>query len=348
MKMKQIEELLDIQGRLKASEVDQARFKQESEKADSDYGVNQSMVRGLESAGDSALKNPYVGVFGGARDMVAPTNFTDLVKRRDVAKPIEDKQAILDQYRAAKLGQFNKEQDFGLEMQKFNRQQDLEARKALLAQTQKPSKAQEAVDAAFAKDYNEFIVQGGSADAAKGITQLEDAKKALKEDSGLTGAVGYLPNMFGIKEAFAPKAKATQEAVEEVVQRNLRTILGAQFTEKEGERLISRAYNPKLSEAENIKRIDRLQKQMELAMNAKMEAAKFYEDEGTLRGFKGRTDFKNIVEDFDKDMASTDPKTPGASNPLINEANASAPVWNNDKEKRLEELLRKQAEGNLK
>src|SRR5690606_8783450 len=81
---------------------------------------------------------------------------------------------------------------------------------------------------------------------------------------------------------------STKEKVEEVVQRNLRVILGAQFTEKEGERLISRAYNPRLSEAENKARVDRLIQQISEAAKAKLDAAQYFQQHGSLVGWKGR------------------------------------------------------------
>ena len=92
-----------------------------------------------------------------------------------------------------------------------------------------------------------------------------------------------------------------QQGVEEVVQRNLRLVLGAQFTEKEGERLISRAFDPSLSEKENKKRVDRLLNQIEKAANAKQKAAEYFEKHGTLKGFKGTLmtmqDFSNLKFD---------------------------------------------------
>ena len=85
-----------------------------------------------------------------------------------------------------------------------------------------------------------------------------------------------------------PESIAMHEAVEEVLQRNLRLILGAQFTQKEGERLIERAYNPALSEAENKKRVDRLITQIKQAAKAKEDASRYFENNGTLVGFRGQ------------------------------------------------------------
>jgi hypothetical protein len=88
-----------------------------------------------------------------------------------------------------------------------------------------------------------------------------------------------------------------QEMVESTVQRSLRVILGAQFTEKEGERLIARAYNPKLPPKVNADRVQRLLDQLQRAYDGKREAAAYYEANGTLQGFRGRTAWR--MSDFD-------------------------------------------------
>jgi hypothetical protein len=92
-----------------------------------------------------------------------------------------------------------------------------------------------------------------------------------------------LPNFVG--DRVNPEAAEVREAVEEVVQRNLRLVLGAQFTEKEGERLISRAYNPKLDEAENKKRVERLIKSIQDAAQEKLNMKSYFEKNGTLKGY---------------------------------------------------------------
>jgi hypothetical protein len=154
------------------------------------------------------------------------------------------------------------------------------------------SVGQETIDREFAKD----IVEFNSADVEKGLTQLQEASARLGgtakdadgkaiEPENLTGAmIGLMPDSFN--DIFNPKASEVKEAVEEVVQRNLRLVLGAQFTEKEGQRLISRAYNPRLDEKENKKRVDRLIKSIEGAMQQKQDQARYFNEKGTLKGYQ--------------------------------------------------------------
>lgn len=167
----------------------------------------------------------------------------------------------------------------------------------------KPTEAQKAVDTNFGKDYAEWVAGGGFADTQRQIAQLDEVVGKLKTKRGmfeqnLTGAgVGMTPDW--LLNVVNPEAVSARNAVEEVAQRNLRLVLGAQFTEKEGERLIARAYNPSLSEAENAKRVERLLSQIKQAAAAKVSAGQYYEQHGTLRGWSGKLP---TIADFDPDV----------------------------------------------
>jgi|LGOV01.1.fsa_nt_gb hypothetical protein len=155
-------------------------------------------------------------------------------------------------------------------------------------QGQPQSKGRTAADKEFAKVYVDYKAAGGFADAGKQLGQLKQVAKALASGEGaLTGPViGSTPD--SVLKFVNPEAISTREKVEEVVQRNLRLVLGAQFTEKEGERLIARAYNPNLSEKENSQRVLRLYNQMLSAARAKQSASNYFETHGTLTGWKGK------------------------------------------------------------
>jgi len=102
--------------------------------------------------------------------------------------------------------------------------------------------------------------------------------------------------------------------------------LGPQFTEKEGERLIARAYNPRLSEKENVKRVRRLIDQIKSAAKAKGDAADYFEKNGTLAGYKG-TIYKG--SDVDKLLPSLEEDKVGSKSPLINNNVEQIPRINN-------------------
>ena len=170
--------------------------------------------------------------------------------------------------------------------------------------------AERVVDSAYAKEYADWTAAGGYADIDKQLEQLDEAARMLESGrDDLTGPiVGGIPEW--IAPGVVPEAVSTREAVEEVVQRNLRLILGAQFTQKEGERLIARAYNPMLSEAENAKRVRRLITQIRAAAEAKQAAADYFSQYGTLKGWKGKVP---TFADFNPDA-----ETPTAAGGPVN------------------------------
>ena len=160
------------------------------------------------------------------------------------------------------------------------------------------SPAETAVDRNYAKSYEEDVAAGGLADMEKNISQLRGVRDMLTKKDGpnLTGPIlGRVPD--AIASITNPSAVNAREQVEEVVQRNLRVILGAQFTQNEGFALIKRAYNPALDEATNAKRVTRLINTMDQALQAKKDAAGYYEQHGTLKGFKGKLNY--TINDFD-------------------------------------------------
>lgn len=181
-----------------------------------------------------------------------------------------------------------------------------------LRPTERPEYISEKIDVekrgrAFTKTDEKFSTEyvkwktGGFADTAKNLDQLNAAVNELETSANeLTGKfIGNVPD-FAL-QFIEPRAIAVREQIEEVVQRNLREILGAQFTEKEGERLIARAYNKRLHPKENVKRIRRLMQQIGNAAKAKQEASDYFEQNGTLEGFKGKTysmnDFMSLLAD---------------------------------------------------
>ena len=145
---------------------------------------------------------------------------------------------------------------------------------------------QKAIDGKFAENYSEWK-QGGFEDVQKNLSDLKGALVQLKSGRTLTGPVtGSLPDV--VRAVTNPESLAVRDRVTNVVQRNLREILGAQFTQVEGDRLIARAYNERLNEAENARRVENLVKQIQAAAEQKQEAVAYFEKNGTLAGFTGK------------------------------------------------------------
>lgn len=165
---------------------------------------------------------------------------------------------------------------------------------------------------AYDKDAAEMALEwtagGERADTEKSLIQLREALARL--ESGADNLSGPLVGSWvgqALAPTFNPESLITKEAIEEVVQRNLRLILGAQFTEKEGERLISRAFNPKLQEPENARRVSRLLASIEDAAKARESAAQYFIQNGTLVGWNGRIPG---LEDIEAAVDAGDPAPP--------------------------------------
>lgn len=170
------------------------------------------------------------------------------------------------------------------------------------------SLVQESIDREFGKEYAKFVAGGGYADVQKQLAQLERTAATLEspEGAGATGPiVGRLPDAARAFTREGAQAISLREGVEEVVQRNLKAVLGGQFTEREGEKLVQRAYNPSLPPPENARRVRLLIKQINDAAQAKLEAGKYIEQNGTLRGFQGvlRTSVNDFLTDSDLSTA---------------------------------------------
>jgi hypothetical protein len=145
-------------------------------------------------------------------------------------------------------------------------------------------------DKDFAKGWTEFSARGGFADTVKQLGQLQNVLQQLKSGENVTGAFTafLMNNAPSLAAGVAEGAVSAKDAVEEVVQRNLRLILGAQFTENEGKALIARAYNPALKEQENARRLERLIQQMLTAASATQQAGQYFDQFGTLKGYSAK------------------------------------------------------------
>ena len=154
------------------------------------------------------------------------------------------------------------------------------------------------VEEKSAQDLVDFTIGGGFSDVQKGLSQLDIAKQTLQQqpEGKITGKLVGAQDDTGILKYTNPTAQDTKEQVQEIAQRNLRLILGPQFTAKEGEALISRVYNPALPQSVNAQRLELLEEQMLSAAKTKQEAVDYYNTNGTLKGFKGK--LYNTTSDF--------------------------------------------------
>jgi len=158
----------------------------------------------------------------------------------------------------------------------------------------KSSVGWDAIDKAYATQYLEWSDNSG--DMIGQVAQLESVLTQLESGADLTGVVQALaPEWYNLLTN--PDSIAAKERVAEVVQRNLKLILGGQFSEKEGKQLIDRAYNPGLPEKENIARLKRLIMQMQVGIEARNAKNAYFSENGTLKGYQGVTVSKQSFYD---------------------------------------------------
>jgi hypothetical protein len=149
--------------------------------------------------------------------------------------------------------------------------------------------AQKAVDTKFSKEYNDFVTGGGSTTITKNLKMLDDAIKIIEaEPEGSTsGKIVGLADKTGTLSYTHPKAAEAKDLIGGVAQSNLRAVLGGQFAQKEGADLLARAYNTAQPRKDNLNRLKALRTQIQDAADAKINASQYYEEKGTLKGFKG-------------------------------------------------------------
>jgi len=163
-------------------------------------------------------------------------------------------------------------------------------------------------DEAFGTWYtNEWLLKGGGSteqtylESLKGVRNtLADAEQSGESISGV--GQGILSKYPTAQAYFNPEGAVVQDRIASVAQLSLKAILGGQFSEREGELLIQRAYNPLLSEAENIERLTQLINRIEKAENYKKAAVDYWEENKTMSGFKapkyGQEDFRSDIESY--------------------------------------------------
>ena len=126
------------------------------------------------------------------------------------------------------------------------------------------------------------------------IDKLDDSIAALKQSDSLTGPViGNIPDII---LAFTnPEAIGLEDDIRSIVYQSLRATLGAQFTEREGNRLVAATFNQLLGEEINMKRLERLRAETYNMIKAKEDKIAYLKKEGTLRGYEGEQSVDSLL-----------------------------------------------------
>jgi hypothetical protein len=138
---------------------------------------------------------------------------------------------------------------------------------------------QKRLDEKYAESLNEWTSGGGYAGAMESVNRLRQAFEPLKSSDSITGPIiGRLP-------VEPPTTTRVRQDIEKTIQTELRRILGAQFTEKEGAAFLARTFDPKLEESVNLQRVERELSRLEQVVALKQQQAEFFQETGSLRNF---------------------------------------------------------------
>ena len=161
-------------------------------------------------------------------------------------------------------------------------------------------------------ELNKKVIQ----EIAKDIPRLPDVKldiedlklqrDRLKEDSTLTGGVRGAISVLGDYQSLVdPKAADVKERIQSVVQKSIRSLMGAQFTEREGQGILKRAFNPLLKTEQNIERINLLIAKLQAGYDQKVAIINAIE-----KGDKTVLDLQNLQSKLENDFANIFSDTP--------------------------------------
>jgi hypothetical protein len=149
------------------------------------------------------------------------------------------------------------------------------------------SPGQKKADETYAADYNSWIVNGEYANVVQDLKTLNAVIGKLRSGKTLSGnVVGRLPE-FVQKALYGDDPKAVKDAIDQLTVSSLRTILGAQFTEKEGARIQAQSYDITSGEESNVARIQKSIDELLGRAMAKQAAAQYFSENGTLAGYTG-------------------------------------------------------------
>lgn len=136
---------------------------------------------------------------------------------------------------------------------------------------------------------------GGFATVESNLDKLDKVISQLESSENLTGPViGNVPTV--LKAFYNPESVGVEDDIRSIIFQSLRQTLGAQFTEREGDRLVAASFNAVLSEEINAERLKRLRTETANSAQAKLDMIDYFDKNKTVRGYKGEIfDTSNLL-----------------------------------------------------
>jgi len=158
----------------------------------------------------------------------------------------------------------------------------------LPGQAPPPTALQTEMDKKFAPIAVEWL-GGERAQSASRIRQLDAVVNVLDTKKRITGPVlGITPDV--VLSFVNPQSREARANAERIIQEGLRATLGAQFTQREGEAFLSRAFDPKAPQDDNARRLRAIVDQMKASAADRQSMLEYMQGEGrgSLVGYRGR------------------------------------------------------------
>ena len=189
-------------------------------------------------------------------------------------------------------------------------------RQPLIAEGDEPTPFERKLGEQAASVYSDWQIDGGRERAVSNVEKFEDIIERLASGDATTrNVVDFLPVVADdVRAIINPSASDVIDRIRGVAFQTLRETLGAQFTEREGQRLVESYFNPKLSEDANIARLQDFVDVNKQVIEAKDRFVKYAEEKGTVRGFKGGRSWN--VQDVENQLNFNQPPEPQPDIPV--------------------------------
>jgi len=137
----------------------------------------------------------------------------------------------------------------------------------------------------------------GSAQADANLANIENKIARLYSgEENLSGpGFAFIPER--LRPVLAPAAAGFLDDISELTYQSLRETLGAQFTQREAERLVNTSFNISLPEEQNVNRLQRLKAKLESIKQNRNNQVAYFMEKGTLQGYeKDDVTFDSILD----------------------------------------------------
>lgn len=197
-----------------------------------------------------------------------------------------DIQALLDEYKITKAGKTKDKKDIykvGDDLVKVG--DDGQVTKLYGSEKKKaaePTQGEKTIDREFAKEYNKWST-GGKADYEVNAKIFKDAIRDLRQGKVDTGPIEGIGARTPVLRT---DARAMEDRVRKAINGMLRATLGAQFTEKEGERIFQQTFDPFKDQNDNIKAMELELAKLEKRKDDIESMGKYYTKNKTISGYE--------------------------------------------------------------